>query len=651
MNIRKKKRFRWILFAWFLPCFFMMSAVEAKAAYIDPSVMTYAIQAIAGVLIGLGTFFSLYWRKVRKLFFGSSFDSCREMESDKLEFHDPDSQKTRSLSFPEPKQKERGKLSLATGILLAFTIRFLLCFFSPFNLYFTNISEFRYDIYAFGHLILLLFLAAFAVIALIYFLGYKGNEKVYLAFLVLGMIALLGFYIEGNFLAGSLPIDDGSKIQWNLYPKEALTSILTWAVCAALCIFILWKTRKQGFEAFTRIMCSLLSLILVITLAISAFANNGLAKKDVIAVTNDELNVLSKDRNFILMVIDAADAHAFSRQLETTDPDYADIFEDFTYYPDTLAAYPYTLTAVPHLLTGIRYEAQSDYRTYFIDAIRDSGFLNTIRNEGYTGGMYDSTDFICDDPVMFQYENIKPIPYGISNTKSFLLDEISVIFYLHVPWPLKRFRENAIYTLQNESPGNPRYFEWYDDDFYEYLKDHPAQTREEKTFRYIHLEGAHPYYRLDKNLNDIRNTGEPNYDTSLEAACTTMDGYLKWLKEAGVYDNSVVIILGDHGFPDGSPYKDRHNAVFLVKGLGERHPFAISDKAMSYDYLPAIYDSLLQGKTGEDIYPFETFDKVKRRYLWHDYNQPEYLVEFEVDGKPAGAENALEETGRVFEKK
>lgn len=35
-------------------------------AYIDPSVMTYAIQAIAGVAIAVGTVATLAWRKAKK---------------------------------------------------------------------------------------------------------------------------------------------------------------------------------------------------------------------------------------------------------------------------------------------------------------------------------------------------------------------------------------------------------------------------------------------------------------------------------------------------------------------------------------------------------------------------------------------------------
>ena len=34
--------------------------------YIDPSVMTYAIQAIAGVVIAIGAVITLVWRKTKK---------------------------------------------------------------------------------------------------------------------------------------------------------------------------------------------------------------------------------------------------------------------------------------------------------------------------------------------------------------------------------------------------------------------------------------------------------------------------------------------------------------------------------------------------------------------------------------------------------
>lgn len=35
-------------------------------AYVDPSVMSYTVQAIAGVAIALGVVFGVVWRKVKK---------------------------------------------------------------------------------------------------------------------------------------------------------------------------------------------------------------------------------------------------------------------------------------------------------------------------------------------------------------------------------------------------------------------------------------------------------------------------------------------------------------------------------------------------------------------------------------------------------
>jgi len=48
-----------------LACLLVLTTPSAKA-YIDPSVTTYLVQAIAGVAIAVGAVFTLYWRKARK---------------------------------------------------------------------------------------------------------------------------------------------------------------------------------------------------------------------------------------------------------------------------------------------------------------------------------------------------------------------------------------------------------------------------------------------------------------------------------------------------------------------------------------------------------------------------------------------------------
>ncbi len=55
--------------------------------YIDPSVMTYAIQAIAGILIAVGAAIGIIWRKSKKKVtnkLGIDENRNKEVESDEI---------------------------------------------------------------------------------------------------------------------------------------------------------------------------------------------------------------------------------------------------------------------------------------------------------------------------------------------------------------------------------------------------------------------------------------------------------------------------------------------------------------------------------------------------------------------------------------
>ena len=60
---------------------------ESAMAYIDPSVMTYAIQAIAGIIIAVGAFIGIYFRKIKKNVqnkLGIDENKNKEVESDEI---------------------------------------------------------------------------------------------------------------------------------------------------------------------------------------------------------------------------------------------------------------------------------------------------------------------------------------------------------------------------------------------------------------------------------------------------------------------------------------------------------------------------------------------------------------------------------------
>ncbi len=62
-------------------------------AYIDPSVSSYLIQAVAGIVVAVGAFVAIYWRRAKKKVqdkLGIDADARKEKEADVQVFDDTD---------------------------------------------------------------------------------------------------------------------------------------------------------------------------------------------------------------------------------------------------------------------------------------------------------------------------------------------------------------------------------------------------------------------------------------------------------------------------------------------------------------------------------------------------------------------------------
>ena len=67
-------------------CCMLFLGVTAQA-YIDPSVLTYVIQAVAGVAVAIGAVAGIYWRRAKKKLssrLGIDESRGREVESDEI---------------------------------------------------------------------------------------------------------------------------------------------------------------------------------------------------------------------------------------------------------------------------------------------------------------------------------------------------------------------------------------------------------------------------------------------------------------------------------------------------------------------------------------------------------------------------------------
>lgn len=128
---------------------------------------------------------------------------------------------------------------------------------------------------------------------------------------------------------------------------------------------------------------------------------------------------------------------------------------------------------------------------------------------------------------------------------------------------------------------------------------------------------------------------------------TMTDAYLKKLKENGVYDNSVIIVMADHGYGLSYGPRNRQHPVLFVKGKNESHDYTVSEAPISYDDLQEAFSRLLDGATGEEVFDYKEGDERKRRYLYFEYEHEEILEEFYQEGY-AGDLDTLKATGRKY---
>lgn len=72
-----------------------------------------------------------------------------------------------------------------------------------------------------------------------------------------------------------------------------------------------------------------------------------------------------------------------------------------------------------------------------------------------------------------------------------------------------------------------------------------------KKFKFIHLNGAHVPYIYDKDMNII-NELDGTYEQSAQATMVGAMDYVEHLRNSEAYDNTVLIVMSDHGY-NGRP--------------------------------------------------------------------------------------------------
>ena len=158
------------------------------------------------------------------------------------------------------------KISLKPAILLSLAVCFMLFLYAPIETYFLNKDEFWYDIYILMPIMFFVFAIAYVLCVLVFKILGLISVKLYDGCIIGGFIAFICTWIQGNYLVKNLPVIDGTEIDWDLYTKGRVESIILWIIVVILTFVLLKFVHITKFYKFVMAISGCLTLFFVLTL-------------------------------------------------------------------------------------------------------------------------------------------------------------------------------------------------------------------------------------------------------------------------------------------------------------------------------------------------------------------------------------------------
>lgn len=527
---------------------------------------------------------------------------------------------------------------------------FLLLLYGPLELFFTNLEEFKFGFSALFPVLTELFLIGLAGCLMLLVFCRLLHQRLYDVVLCGGFVGFVCSYIQGMFLSGSLPPLDGEPIQWQEYGLQNLQSLILWLLVGVGVILLAKKIHRRAMVRLIEGVSLFLTAILLVTGISVGVMNEGFQDRPITIMTTEGQFTMSTEENLVIFVVDATDGQTVQNMLESTDPQFADVLEDFTFYPDTEGAYPFTKFAIPYILHGQWYENQEDYYRFTNGAMKKSPLLQQLRQQHYRMGFYEGDAEYVGGNTVEGVENVCEFTFEIGNRRKLMKQELKLVWYKYAPWPLKSLVQVDMDGFHQvlAYPEGLEPYRWKNPYVYEAIQERPLEIVQEKCFRFYHMEGAHVPFRYDKDVNAVENG---TYEGNIQCTMTILSAYLQKLKEAGLYDNTAIVILGDHGYDNfrDTPLLGRMNPFLAIKGRGEKHPMEISEASVSYEDLQEMYMRLLEGKRGEAVPLCQPGDSRQRRVLFYHYLHEPYIAEYLQTGHAWDTESFVA-TGKEYKR-
>jgi hypothetical protein len=422
---------------------------------------------------------------------------------------------------------------------------------------------------------------------------------------------------------------------------QNIINLAIWIVVVAACIvamLLLHKYKEIIRLAATVAVIALVGMTVisftVISLTTDVYATEKNGYQGDLSITNEVLTIknldtLATENNIVVFIVDRFD-HTYMDKALKECPEIFEDLEGFTHFDDYITLYPRTYPGVPHIVTGVENDFSGSRHSYMKEAYSESPYLQALKDQNFDINVYtdDYYGYVNATHMRDFVSNTSGnVSYKIIKRANLSIDMIRISLYRYVPFLMR-------HTLGNVS--TPMYDKYVDYDLEqpEYSTDmksvYDALTDGEFTFRkaengisYIHVSGCHLPNRYDPDFAPAEGDERSNSNVAMQVSFKIISTYIQEMKRMGVYENSTIIILGDHcniGSDTDLPNKP-HVTTLIAKPAGVSEGAMKESKAQvgAPDVLATILTAAGSDKAadfGENIFDIPEDENRTRHYLF-----------------------------------
>jgi len=403
-----------------------------------------------------------------------------------------------------------------------------------------------------------------------------------LTVVILGMWGMVvAAYIQTLFLNNRMVVIMGQQTEYSALSVNNVINALIWitVILAPLCIWLMFKVKKKDFrfeKAFvlSLVIVSGMQVVGLVSTAVSTDLPEGFDENPAYFTYEAAVN-FNPDNNILVFVLDTLDVRVINNTFETY-PHLWDYLDGFTLYENNTAEHFGTVPSMVSMLTGHHLTPWQNSPDYKPEAWGQHIFIDTLREHGFRTNLYLCliSAFGGNEQIEHRTDNMRMPERVEANTRAIFSTTTRLSLGRLSPYVLKNawlsdiapdFGSHFIYieVTNRHTVFTPIVGIHSDMRFHNFVMFHSDFTAdsEESVFSFIFLNGAHANGSRDdpgsNGFHFVEETGELIQGGSrtdvVRGNFETLNAFFNRMKEIGVYDNTTIIITGDHGLRDQIP--------------------------------------------------------------------------------------------------